>query len=250
MPKVLLFLAAGIVAILNAALSTTDDGRKLATAGDQSSRDHHDPIARIIGIVGAVIAACALVLTFWQILTIRDNAQRQLRAYIVVSDTAVICPDCGDTARSPSTLPGITNFAVFRMQNNGQTPAYNVSPVINWWPVKEATKSAKLPADFKFEDHKQSADESGGISFIGKDNHRDTYRLIGSADIPLFKEAVAQQSVVFLYGHIDYCDIFNSPHSTVYCFRYVPNSGTLHLSCDRHNGEAKPLHKCDNDTTR
>ena len=180
-----------------------------------------------------------------QIGVAKETEKRQLRAYIIVSDTAVICPDCGDTARAPSALPGVTNFVVFRMENNGQTPAYNVSPVINWWSIKQATKGAKLPSDFSFEDHKQSADESHGVSYIGRDNHRDTYRAIGDKDISLFKDAVAQQSVIFLYGHIDYCDIFNLPHSTVFCFRYVPNSGTLHLSCDRHNGEAKPQHRCD-----
>ena len=201
-------------------------------------------------VVGVVFALCALLLTTCQIWTIRDNAQRQLRAYIVVSDTAVSCPDCGDTARAPRTLPGISNFIVLRMANNGQTPAYNVSPVINWWPVKEATKSAKLPPDFNFEDHKESADESRGVSYIGRDNNRDTYRAIGGENISLFKDAVAEHSVVFFYGHIDNCDIFNLPHSTVFCFRYVPNSGTLYLSCDRHNGEAKPQHKCDDGADR
>jgi hypothetical protein len=43
-----------------------------------------------------------------------------------------------------------------------------IRPIINWWQVKEASKSAKLPPDFKFEDHKQSADESGAFRILEK----------------------------------------------------------------------------------
>jgi hypothetical protein len=228
-----LTLAAAVTAALVAVAAFRTSIAALTEAQKQSAEAHRQADAAEV-----------------QIGVAKDTAERQLRAYIVVSDTAVICPDCGDTARAPSTLPGISNFVDLRMENNGQTPAYNVSPIVNWWPVKEATKSAKLPPDFNFKDHKESADESHGVSFIGRDNHRDTYRAIGGEDISVFKVAVAAQSVIFLYGHIDYCDIFNLPHSTIFCFRYVPNSGTLHLSCDRHNGEAKPQHKCNNDATR
>jgi hypothetical protein len=63
-------------------------------------------------------------------------------------------------------------------------------------------------------------------------------------DIETFKAAIKKQTTLFLYGHIDYCDIFGEPHSTAFCFKYVPNGGLSLPKCDRHNGEIAARKNC------
>jgi hypothetical protein len=78
------------------------------------------------------IAACALVLTSYQIWTIRDNAQRQLRAYVLVDNKAI------NVDQSTNQI-GIE----IRIKNFGLTPARNIS---NWVcvAVREFPLTSKL----------------------------------------------------------------------------------------------------------
>jgi hypothetical protein len=57
-------------------------GKLMETTGTRPQRDRHDYITRVVAIISAIIAIFALGLTSYQISTIRDNAKRQLRAYI------------------------------------------------------------------------------------------------------------------------------------------------------------------------
>lgn len=192
-------------------------------------------IYTVITLGIAIIALC-------QLHTSRDTEIRQLRAYLIVTDFGVFCPDCGDTALTPNARADIKNSLRSRIENNGQTPALQVIGITNWWPI--AGKNGVLASDFAFPDHKRTGFVSK--SDIGRDKHKDSAEELDDQAIATFKQAVAGDTTLFLYGHADYCDIFGHPHSTAYCFRYVPNAG-LHLPiCDRFNGEIEPRGKCEN----
>jgi hypothetical protein len=161
---------------------------------------------------------------------------------MIVSDFGVFCHDCGDNTLTATALPEIKNSIRYRIENSGQTPASDVTTITNWWP--EPGKGATLPRGFGFPDHKQISSGFISKSDIGRDKHKDSAGEIEAKDIPTFKDAVDGRTTLFLYGHVDYCDIFKVPRSTAYCFVYVPNGG-LHLPlCESFNGEIPPRHEC------
>jgi len=170
----------------------------------------------------------------------RDTEERQLRAYVVLTDFGVFCIECGDTVLHDVALLGIKNSIRYRIENNGQTPASKVTSVTSWWPV--AGSDAKLPANFGFPDHPIEGRISQ--SDIGRDKTKDTASGIDDADIGTFKAAGDRRSTLFIYGHVDYCDVFGHPHTTAYCFIYARNGGTHLPICESYNGEIPAMGKC------
>ena len=209
----------------------------------------HDPgifWATVAGIIVVIaytsVAAWQACLTRQQLDVSQDTEHRQLRAYMIVTDFAVSCPDCGDNSFVPSVKTVYKNLIAYRMENNGQTPAHQVGPIISWWPV--AGKNQKLPKNFSFPDEVPVPTGFNSHSDIGRDQHKDGQAVIDDNDIKTFQDAAAGNSTLFVYGHVDYCDIFDEPHSTAFCFIYVLNAGEHPPLCDTFNGEIAPRHIC------
>jgi hypothetical protein len=170
----------------------------------------------------------------------REAQMRGLRAYLILAELGVVCPDCGDTALTPNALAPIKNSILLRIENSGQTPARGVVGVINLH--SEPEKGAKLPTNFAFPDDQKHLFISK--SDIGKDKHRDAIVALANDDITAFKDAAADRATLFLYGHVDYCDIFQQPHTTAYCFKYVLNGGLNLPLCETYNGRVTPRRSC------
>jgi hypothetical protein len=79
-----------------------------------------------------IIAICALILTTWQIWTIRDNAQRQMRAYVFLA----ILPAFEYPREKPDRL-GLG----FEIKNSGLTWARNLT-------IRKATIPRDLTSDY------------------------------------------------------------------------------------------------------
>ncbi|MGP8232361.1 MAG: hypothetical protein ACLQL2_06805 [Methylovirgula sp.] len=200
-----------------------------------------------VGLLTLLAVGAYTVITFFmwcnsnrQLAISKDTEHRSLRAYMIITDFGVACPDCGDIALSADTY-GMRNAILTRFENNGQTPAFQVEGITNWLPEPKA--NASLPKDFAFADHKRTGFVSK--SDIGRDKHKDSAEEItDQKDIAMFKAAGDGQITMFLYGHVDYCDIFGEPHSVAFCFIYKRNAG-LHLPiCDRYNGEIPAKGTC------
>lgn len=195
--------------------------------------------------IGSIIIACiAACFSWYQGWVARDAEQRSLRAYMIVTDLGVFCPDCGDTVLTGPAFPDMKNSVRFRIENGGQTPASDVTTTTNWIPVYDVSPAVTLPDGFAFLDHTKKEPAFASTSDVGRDHHKDVAGPIPDSDIATFKDAAAQKFTLFIYGHVDYCDVFDQPHSTAFCFRYIPNAG-LHLPiCDRFNGEIPPRGRC------
>jgi hypothetical protein len=161
---------------------------------------------------------------------------------MILTDIEVSCPDCGDTGLIATAVTELRNSIHLRMENSGQTPAYRVSPITNWIDVNDRP-NVRLPNNFDFPDAPQAPDAFNSLSDIGKDKHKDSAGPIPEADIARFRDAAANGKTMFIYGHIDYCDVFHEPHSTAFCFRFK-NAGTNLPICDRYSGEIIPKHEC------
>lgn len=197
-------------------------------------------VAAVAGSAAFVAAAVYADISYKQWQQARDQERRQLRAYMVLTDLALYCPDCGDTTFVPSVQPISRNAIVHRIENNGQTPAHQVSIVLNWWPVIGSNQP--LPKHFKFPDQKATGQIS--VSDVGRDKTKDGSSGIADKYVVTFKEAMTGVSTLYIYGHVDYCDIFDTPHSTGFCFVYVPHAGDHLPICDRYNGEIRPRGHC------
>jgi hypothetical protein len=137
----------------------------IISSSDGSSRESGKPIA----IAALVVACVAAAISWYQGTTMRDAKMRGLRAYLILAELGVVCPDCGDTALTPNAAAPIKNSVLLRIENSDQTPARGVIGVINMH--SEAEKAAKLPSNFAFPDDKKHSFASK--SEIGRDKHRD-----------------------------------------------------------------------------
>jgi hypothetical protein len=192
-------------------------------------------------LIAALLVACAAgAISWYQVTTMRDTEQRGLRAYLVIQQFGVFCSDCGDTAALPDILTRVKNSIWLRIENVGQTPAREVVGSINIH--SEPGKEGRLAANFAFQDLKKARFISK--SDIGKDKYKDAIVELPGEELAAFKDAAAERTTVFVYGHIDYCDVFGAPHSTAYCFKYVPNAGLNLPICEVYNGEALPRGRC------
>jgi hypothetical protein len=218
-----------------------------ATGGgkNRSERERrHSLEYAAVAFAGAAFLAstAAAVVSGRQAWIASDTEERQLRAYLEVTDLEVVCPDCSTTGSATSIpFPG-RNFVHIRFENSGQTPARRIRQKVNWWVIP--SKNATLPSTLEFPDYSPT-NGSGLVSTseLARDKHRDGMTPIDN-DIDRFHAATTGTSTIYLYGHFEYCDVFGKPRATAFCFLYVPHLGEKLPICDRYNGEIKAHHEC------
>jgi hypothetical protein len=142
--------------------------------GHRSERPHRrDYVA--VAISGAALLASAVAAAFsgWQAWVASDTGERQLRAYLELTDIEVVCPGCTTPpGRSASCRPiPSRNFVHIRFENSGQTPAREIRYKINWWVIP--SKNAPLPAKFDFPDYSPTSAALVSTSELARDKHRD-----------------------------------------------------------------------------
>jgi hypothetical protein len=177
----------------------------------------------LIAAIGAITAAIFAGYQGW---IARDTEIQQLRAYIAISMATRMNID--------------TEKTQFTLDNFGQTPAKNVRIVGQWEfvPYGEA-----LPADFAFivkGPHCGPAGPPGGhrvkagIQTIFPKNPGTVTNFHCPGVLSNLQRADRGELNAFLYGNIDYFDVFNYPRRSNYCLIWL---STLHASlfCDRHN---------------
>lgn len=193
-----------------------------------------------VAVLGFIAASAAAIFAERQAAVASDTEKRELRAYLAISHFGLFCADCETDSLSSNILPQMRDTIRYRIQNSGQTPASNVTTSTNWWPI--TGKVTRLPKDFAFPEHAPYTFDSE--SDIGRSGTKETAAQIGNADIRTFQLAAQGTMTLFLYGRVNYCDVFGVPHSTAYCFVYVPNAGDHLPLCDRYNGEVPARHAC------
>jgi hypothetical protein len=227
---------------------TPVDGAPEAAANDANPRsERHWLEYAAVALAGAAFVVSCFAATFsgWQAWIASDAEERQLRAYLEVTDLEVVCPDCATIGpvNPSSPIPYISqNFVHIRFENSGQTPARAIRYKINWLPIP--SKDAPLPENFEFPDYSPTNTPAFvSTSELARDQHRDGAGEI-EHDIDRFRTSTKRMSTLYLYGHLDYCDVFGKPRATAFCFLYAPNVGEKLPICDRYNGEIKAHHKC------
>jgi hypothetical protein len=172
-----------------------------------------------------------------QWLTAVDNEKRQLRAYVGIESLNVECGSCNDEKYVP-TLAGTLSKDFFRIsvRNSGKTPAKKLRNFINWvstpWP-------SDLPIDFKFEDGaKINVPGTVDITALVAVQPNTSYEsIIKITDATPLINARSKKTILWVFGHIDYVDIFDATRVTTFCYVYEPwrDPEQLYSACGRQN---------------
>lgn len=169
-------------------------------------------------IATAVLAVTALFVGTIQAIISRNAARRQLRAYVFVDYVRLM-----DSGQFPE-LEGMTelqeNAPVFpnrpgteiHIKNSGQTPAYKISH----WSAMDVVEVRLEHAIVV-----PPADPTSPKSYIAA----GTFNIMGH----WFPRELTQQEIddirnhvrgIYVFGRIDYLDVFGKPHFTTYRLRY------------------------------
>ena len=136
---------------------------------------------------------------------------------------------------SIDTMAGLRHVAdnvLFTVKNFGQTPAKRVRITSN---LEFVGKNEELPANFTFPDRPvcgtiQSRNSNLGTIF--PNNPPLAWRNICPDQAPVYALVEKGERAGYLYGHIDYVDIFDSPRRTNFCFSIT---AAVAVICDRYN---------------
>jgi hypothetical protein len=145
----------------------------------------------------------------------------ELRAYVAINH-----PKFGKA--DPDTVS-------IGVENGGQTPAYRVSGWLNIHWIKG--ENSALPDDFKFPD-KESADSFLIYKSVAVLHPRKEVTFTFPLDFTIIERVRKNEIVLYLYGHVDYADVFGRDHSTRFCYQYFPVAvgiGHSLVMYDEHN---------------
>ena len=196
-------------------------------SGNETCATLHEGIARVfvflwdhathdnVSAVATVIIAI-FTLTLWratdrlwgagerQLTHLKDSAERQLGAYVGVSEGKIISHDMGNTF-----------VAEISIKNSGQTPAYKVTHSISTElrdrlqrPKEPFAESPKLPQEWVL---------MPGFSWMLVKNIA-----VGG---PSGAGAISKQKDIFVWGRVDYEDVFDKPQWL--SFRFVTSERAI-----------------------
>jgi len=157
----------------------------------------------------AVLTVALVFFAGYQALLTRDTARRQLRAYIVVKDNIV-------TGMMQVNAEGSRKISIATVYTNkGQTPAYDVK-IITKLKILTADEAEKF--DFKL---RPLADSS--ITTLGQDESANASVVMEVCPKPDFDEIwAANNKRLFIYGIIEYRDVFGKLRYTRLCDNFIP----------------------------
>jgi hypothetical protein len=180
--------------------------------------------AIFIFVIGTALATgAAAYYTRQQWLTAVDQEKRSLRAYVSFDAATPFHFDSEKMA--------------FTLENFGETPAKDIAVFSNWefLPFGE-----QLSKNFEFSEKAGCSWPQGqkrmqpSISIILPKNSVSASHYHCPEEVAGLVRAEKKEANAWLYGHIDYSDIFNERHQTTFCLLYWPFEQKS-IFCDRHN---------------
>ncbi|HYL49099.1 MAG TPA: hypothetical protein VET84_07010 [Stellaceae bacterium] len=197
----------------------------------------------ITTIIILAITLSALIvytgLTAYQACIARDTARRQLRAYVGLQRLELELPSLNDPNYKPmKDEPGavFTDFQVTFIKNFGATPAFNVSIFTNCTAIPFL---GKLPDGFNYPIPPDRPSVLGITSRQTLYPGQEVVSRVRILDVNNFKQAIAKSKSLYLWGTINYTDIYDRRWSSYFCFVYEPwrPAGSRWIPYEEHNGE-------------
>ena len=151
-----------------------------------------------------IILALALIVSCVTLFVTCQTARRQLRAYVNVSDISVNV---------------ITHPVAVLFKNLGQTPAYKCNAQVRLWAFEKGTEDFTLP---QLPLESQATLGAGMELPIGA-----TWPQLNDVQVTALREGGL---TVWMFGRIEYQDIYGRPHTTRFRFQYVSPDGAWKTS--------------------
>jgi hypothetical protein len=146
--------------------------------------------------------AIATVLLIWTLIETRETSRRELRAYIFVDACGLIIGD------KPHNRGKVISIVV--VKNSGSTPAHRVLHWSNVVLAPASEENFEVP-DSLDEQHAATIPPGGGIT---------ADRLTDKVTVKQAVEIRNGTKAIFVYGAIEYLDVFDRPHRTNYRLYY------------------------------
>jgi hypothetical protein len=175
----------------------------------------------------AILTLALFLIGGWQVEISRRTAKRQLRAYVFADHVGI---SDGTHLKPPIFQLGIPR-TVIAIKNSGQTPAYGLR---HWGgiEIKRLTEERTLVPPENMTDGSLSSIPTGGL------NTKVAWftRKLTTHEISEIKTCV---SAMYVYGRIEYLDVFKRRHFTNYRLRHTgswpPAADALLNFCDEGN---------------
>jgi hypothetical protein len=172
-----------------------------------------------------------------------DTSQRQLRAYVGVERIKLNGAGLSDPAYKPvdTTAAGYVHrdFLEVILKNFGLTPAYDMRLWVNWQPMPYPQR---LPDVFKYPDHGATSPDQPGPTLSQNILHKDQAHTgtIAIFDLRPFISTQRQETMLYIYGHIDYRDIYGKRWQATFCQSWEPwSSAGEFVPYTEHNDEKR-----------
>jgi len=204
------------------------------------SHDWYDITTLII--LGITLTALIIYtgLTYYQASIARDTARRQLRAYVGINAIDIEAPNLKKAGYEvPANPPAgfiYKDFVVPLIKNFGQTPASDVLVIVNWIPVTPF--GYLLPDNFPYQDYSTSGGTTTASRFVLDPGQIHTGK-VKIDKLKFFRDAQSKATSLYIYGHIDYTDIYNRRWQREFSYAYEPwrPEGDRFVPDRKHNGE-------------
>lgn len=171
-----------------------------------------------------MLALVGVIYAFQTYQSTVDTAKKQLRAYLGLETITLELPSARDPHYEPTPIKAgtiETDFVVLTIKNFGSTPALQVTARANW---KSLPFLHQPPLDFTFPDLDQNVPKELDLitSKTVVDPSESWITRVAIHDITPFLKAARKKSSLYIYGHIDYTDIYGKDHHSNFCYVYQP----------------------------
>lgn len=227
----------------------------LPEAPDQARRDQDDRAEKAnadwwtkVGAIGVIVVGLLQLGVFALQLVVFALQARRLRETVDAmrgGEMAQLRACVGIEKVEESALPveeadEVHSLVEVTIKNFGQTPAYNVTGALNLYCGAWMTR---LSEDFQYADAGQEWPE-GIINFhavetIDRDQARTRYVSFTPKGKEFFDGAKKRYVLLWVYGHIDYDDIYGRKWIRNFCYLFQPWAVVEHrfTPYDKHNDE-------------
>ncbi len=185
-------------------------------------------IQALSSIFSLLFLITATAIAYKTYTTAAEASQRQLRAYLGLETLDLNLPSSKSSALLPNSLKAgdlIQDFVLLSIKNFGATPANKVSCHVSWINRQFAHS---LEENYSYPDLDGNLPD--GAKFIPAEAvifPQTTWHVtVAITDISPFRKAKNREETMFLYGHIDYEDIYGNKHTSKFCYNYQPFDDT------------------------
>jgi len=191
----------------------------------QKAKTYFKKFKNRVAFFTLIFVAIYTVVTWLQLVVVRDQERRQLRAYVGLrrdndSIVKIICMDCDGLPSTPLpafNMRGNRDIMFLKIKNFGTTPAYRPMLCVRVIAIP-------LKSDVTVEDAHSVFDDCDKKnvtwSTIWPNEERPNRIVMDDETIENLWKSRTGQAEAVLIGFIRYLDVFNDIHHSYLCYRY------------------------------